>query len=53
MAAICRNVADSVCEVLKFKADVGANYEDGKLPIHVLDLKVLIDKTNGNTVETG
>ena len=45
VAAMCRGIADSVCEMLKFEEDAGENYEDGKLPI--LDLRVWLDRNEG------
>ena len=45
---MCREIADSVCEMLKFEEDVGENYEDGKLPI--LDLRVWLDRDEGSRI---
>ena len=31
--AMCRMLADKICDMLKFEKDVSENYVDGKLPI--------------------
>ena len=39
---LCRKIADTVSDMLKFEEDIGEKYADGKLPI--LDLKVWLEK---------